>query len=325
MTPIWFVVLQNTLLLDLAGPAEVFRIANQAARHGGLPEPFDLQYLGAHSHVQSSVGLRLEGLLPLPSAAQIADQIQTGSVPYVVLMGRPGEFLRTGRNQPDWLATRNWLTKLIHPQLALRKLRLVTVCEGALLAADAGLLAGFRCTTHHDVLPLLVKLSPQSEILSNKVFVVDEPVYSSAGITAGIDLALHIVSLHCGELLAANVAQTLVLGSRRTSASSAQSPLLSLRAHLHPALHRVQDAVAANVTQAWTIQKMAAVACVTPRHLGRLFLEHTGGTARQYLEAVRLAKAREALALQLPAGLAAQNAGLSPRQLHAALLRAAQS
>jgi transcriptional regulator GlxA family with amidase domain len=171
---------------------------------------------------------------------------------------------------------------------------------------------------------LLVQLSPDSDILSNKVFVVDDPIYSSAGITAGIDLALHIVSLHCGELLAAQVAQTLVLGSRRTSASSAQSPLFCLRAHLHPALHRVQDAVAANVAQRWTIQAMAAVACVTPRHLGRLFLEHTGVTARQYLEAVRLAKAREGLSLQVPLVLAAQSAGLSTRQLQAALLRATQ-
>jgi transcriptional regulator GlxA family with amidase domain len=319
MVPIWFVVLQETLLLDLAGPAEVFRIANQAARNAGLQEPFALKFCGSQARVRSSIGLSLEGLLPLPTARQIAHNIHPNPTPYLVLMGRPGEFLTTGRNQPDWLSTRNWLMKEIRPLLSYRQIRVVTVCEGALLAADAGLLIG---TTHHDVIPLLGQLSPQSEILSNKVFVVDDPIYSSAGITAGIDLALHIVSLHCGELLAAQVAQTLVLGSRRTSASSAQSPLFCLRAHLHPALHRVQDAVAANVAQRWSIQKMAAVACVTPRHLGRLFLEHTGVTARQYLEAVRLAKAREGLSLQVPLVLAAQSAGLSARQLQAALLRA---
>ena len=111
--------------------------------------------------------------------------------------------------------------------------RLVTICSGALLAARAGLLGRRRCTTHHELLPPLRALAPQAQVIDNRVFVVDGPLASSAGITAGIDLALHLIAEECGEALAASVAEDMVVYLRRSPRDPELSPFLMHRRHLH--------------------------------------------------------------------------------------------
>ena len=128
-------------------------------------------------------------------------------------------------------------------------LQLMSVCAGSLVAADAGLLAHRRCTTHHEMLADLQRLAPPGTVLANRLLVIDGPVASSAGITAcitaGIDLALHLVAHDCGEALAATVAQVMVVYLRRGTDDPQLSPLLAGRQHLHPAVHPVQDAACA--------------------------------------------------------------------------------
>jgi transcriptional regulator GlxA family with amidase domain len=172
--------------------------------------------------------------------------------------------------------TRRWLSKVLAPNLLApnqRNFKLLSVCVGAILAADAGLLAHRQCTTHHEILDELATLSPTSKVLSNRVFFEDGPIISSAGITAGIDLALHLIATQCGAAVASTVAQVMVAFTRRGPLAPSQSPLLKYRDHIHPAVHRVQDAVCANPTLPWTTADMAIVGFVTQRHLLRLFTE----------------------------------------------------
>ena len=89
--------------------------------------------------------------------------------------------------------------------------RLVTICSGTLLAARAGLLGRRRCTTHHELLDALRALAPNAKMIDNRVIVVDGPVASSAGITAGNDVAPHLPAEECGEALAASVAEDMVV------------------------------------------------------------------------------------------------------------------
>jgi transcriptional regulator GlxA family with amidase domain len=171
----------------------------------------------------------------------------------------------------------------------------MTVCAGTLLAADAGLLAGRRCTTHHESLADLARLAPGAVVAANRVFVLDGPVASSAGVTAGIDLALHLIARDHGDALAATVAQVMVVYLRRGPEDPQISPLRAGRNHLHPAVHKVQDAVCDEPAADWSLPRLAAVAHVTPRHLTRLFGEHVGRSPRQYVESVRVALAERAL------------------------------
>lgn len=304
MTDVLFVVLPGTLLLDLAGPAEAFRLANQQLLKRGQPAGYRLRYAGPAAEAGTSVGAMLAALEPLPSSFE--------QPAWVVLLGQPsGEESALRRPLPrHWADTRRWLARTVAPRLG-HGLELMTICAGALLAADAGLLAGRRCTTHHEMLGELQQLAPAARVLGNRVFVVDGPLASSAGVTAGIDLALHLIARDHGEALAAAVAQVMVVYQRRGPEDPELSPLLTGRHHLHPAVHRVQDAVSARPADPWPLARLAAVACVTPRHLARLFRLHVGPSPREYVEGLRVALAGRAIAQGQPAKQAIAQAGIA--------------
>jgi transcriptional regulator GlxA family with amidase domain len=300
-----FVVLPDTLLLDLAGPAEALRLANQQLARRGLAPAFRLRYAGPQPDAISSVGLSLCALEPLPAALT--------EPCWVVLLGRPGDADQIVRRQRAWLDTRHWLATVVAPALQAPNTphRLLTVCVGALLAADAGLLAGRHVTTHHELLDELCVLAPAAKVHGNRVFVEDGPLASSAGITAGIDLALHLIAQRLGQALASAVAQVMVVYHRRSGDDPEQSPLLTGRRHLHPAVHAVQNAVLDAPGDDWSLERMAALAHVTPRHLTRLFREHAGMTPREHVERVRLALADQARAAGLRTAQAVTLAGFS--------------
>jgi transcriptional regulator GlxA family with amidase domain len=277
-----FALLPHSLVLDWAGPAEALRIANQLLVAGGRPPRFELVFAGPQATSASSVGIALAGLQPLPTNWDIPT--------WVVLVGLPGNAVPID-NAPAQALLR-WLRGL---RLERGRLELVTVCAGTLLAAHAGMLAGRRATTHHQHLQELQGVEPRCDVVSNRVFVLDPPLYSSAGVTTGIDLVLHRIAETCGEPLAARVAQTMVVAMRRGPQDPELSPFLAYRNHLHPALHRVQDAVSEQPQAGWTVPRMAEVAHTSPRHLTRLFVEHAGVAPLAYLRRLRLATAQVAL------------------------------
>jgi len=318
---ILFLVLPETLLLDLVGPAEAFRLANQQLAARGKRPAFRLRYVSAQPQVSTSIGLQLSQLESLP------DALPPGA--WIVLLGRPGlkDSLPTLQRN-GWMGARHWLAKVVAPALAqatpagVRPHRLLTVCVGTLLAADAGLLGRRQVTTHHEHLDTLAALAPHAQVCANRVFVVDGPVWSSAGITAGIDLALHCVGDVCGDAVAAAVAEVMVVFQRRGADDPQRSPLLDGRNHLHPAVHRVQNAVCEHPGRDWDVPALAAVAHVTPRHLARLFKDHAGISPRDYVEHIRSGLAEQAIARGLPTSQAVQIAGFgTDRQFRRARAR----
>jgi transcriptional regulator GlxA family with amidase domain len=277
-----FALLPHSLVLDWAGPAEALRIANQLLVQSGQRPRFELVFAGPEATAAGSVGVALAGLEPLP--------IDWPLPAWVVLVGLPGTTIDI--DNPPARRLLHWLRGL---RLQTGRLELVTVCAGTLLAAHAGLLAGRRATTHHHHLDELRAVEPGCEVVANRVFVLDAPVCSSAGVTTGIDLALHRIGAVCGEALAARVAQTMVVALRRGPHDPELSPFLAYRNHLHAALHRVQDALSEQPQADWTVPRMAAVAHTSPRHLARLFDEHAGVAPLAYLRRLRLASAQLAL------------------------------
>lgn len=304
MVNVYFVLLPNSLILDWAGPAEALRMANQALMAKGQSPRFALHFVSPLPSATSSVGVALGGLQPLPDL-QATDK--SAATSWVVLVGQSGDgALRVEADAPR--AVLHWLRGL---RLTAGRLELVTICAGAVLAAHAGLLAGYRATTHHQHLDELRLAEPQCDVVANRVFVEDGAVYSSAGVTTGLDLVLHRISAECGPALAAQVAQTMVVALRRGPNDPELSPFLAYRAHMHPALHRVQDAVSQAPETGWTVPSMAAVAHTSPRHLTRLFLDHGGIAPLQYLRRIRLAVAQTALQSGRNVTQAAEMAGFS--------------
>src|SRR5262249_37724631 len=192
-----FVILPHSLLLDIAGPAEAFRLANQHRGRRGLPPRFRLRFAAPAELQETSVGLSIAELEPLP------EKLRPNT--WVVVVGQPTEHL--SQVTPAVTVTARWLNGRLGEAMRgdSAEHRLVTIGSGTLLAARAGLLENRRCTTHHELLSALRTLAPRAKVIDNRVFVVDGPLASSAGITAGIDVALHLIGEECGEVLAASV------------------------------------------------------------------------------------------------------------------------
>lgn len=282
-----FVIVPHSLLLDIAGPAEAFRLANQHRELRGLPPRFRLRFAGPLPELPSSVGLSLAALEPLP------ERLHPNT--WVVVVGQPT--VHTRQVPPAITAAARWLNARLRDSLRdpHTSHRLLTICSGTLLAARAGLLGTRRCTTHHELIDALRVLAPMAQVVDNRVFVVDGPVASSAGITAGIDVALHLIADECGDALAASVAEDMVVYLRRSARDTEQSPFHLHRRHLHATVHRVQDAIASESARDWDMASLAAVGNTTERHLLRLFVEHAGVSPLDYLRSIRLERARQCL------------------------------
>lgn len=272
---IYLVLTPNVLMLDYAGPAEALRMARD------MGAPIALHTCGPQAQIPTSLGTGLLGLVPLPA------QLPPRSLVLVVGNSNEAEDYATeaARQVVHWLRT------------ALQAdTRLASICSGALLLAQAGCLDGRHCTTHHTLIADLQACAPRAQVVSDRIFVDDGHVLTSAGITTGIDLALHIVEQAAGPELAARVARRLVMYQRRGAHDPQMSPWLAHRNHMHPAVHRAQDAVARAPERSWTLEELAAVACVSPRHLTRLFALHTGISVVTYQQQLRIARAQEMLA-----------------------------
>jgi transcriptional regulator GlxA family with amidase domain len=296
-----FVIVPNSLLLDIAGPAEAFRLANWHRELRGLPPRFRLRFTGPKETPDTSVGLSLAGLESLPEKLSAAT--------WVVVVGQPTKHLSDVTAAVT--GTARWLHRVLGESMRENagRHRLVTICSGTLLAARAGLLGDRRCTTHHELLAALRALAPRANVIDNRVFVVDGPLASSAGITAGIDLALQLIAEECGDSLAATVAEDMVVYLRRSDRDPEQSPFGAHRGHLHTTVHRVQDAILDEPERDWDMAALAKAGNTTERHLLRLFVEHARVSPLQYLQAIRLERARQALGYGASVTQAAELAG----------------
>ena len=310
--PVVVILPPRISLLDLGGPIEVLRRANfeQNALH------FNVRYVGVTRSVSSSIGIEVHRVEPLPSSLpKDAIVLIVGSVDIASEWGRPADYEADAQ---DEAAIVHWLRTTIRPTHTL-----VSVCSGALLFGRAGLLDGRRCTTHYVDCPRLTRLAPKAKVLEDRLFVQDDNIYTSAGATAGIDLMLFFVSHLVGPARTAAIARHLVIYLRRTGSDPQFSPWLEGRNHIHPAVHRVQDAIAEDPARRWTRAQLARIAGASGRHLSRLFHQEVGMPIIDYCNRLRVALARELLLQsELDMENIAERAGFSStRQLRRAWQR----
>jgi transcriptional regulator GlxA family with amidase domain len=285
--PVYVVVPPRLLLLDIAGPLEVLRQANRvqdAVR-------FEVVYVGPQATLQTSIGIKLSGIEPLPKELREgAWVVLAGDVEHVMQIGGKADQAKPAADAKAEESIVRWLKSVIRPSH-----RLISICTGALTLARAGLLDGYACTTHYLGYEELAEIAPKARILENRLYVVDGERYSSAGITAGIDLMLHLVHQCTDQSCALAVARYLLVYLRRSGSDPQLSPWLEGRNHIHPAVHRAQDAIAADLTKSWSLAALARLAGASDRHLSRLFHEHVGMSIPEYSNRLRVAYAQELL------------------------------
>jgi transcriptional regulator GlxA family with amidase domain len=274
VTSVWFVLTPPVLMLDYAGPAEALRMAAESGA------PIELHHCGPLERAMTSLGTSIDGIEPLPK------RLPPNSL--VIVVGT------TDTPPPGTHACFDKVTQWLR-SAPVEDTRIASICAGAILLARAGLLAGRRCTTHFALVDLLRETEPTARVEDDCLFVDDHDVLTSAGITAGIDLALHLIEQLAGPEMAADIARRQVVYQRRAGDEAQVSPWLAHRNHVHPAVHRAQDAIARTPARDWSVADLARAAHVSPRHLSRLFAEHAGITVLAYQQSLRVACAQRLL------------------------------
>jgi transcriptional regulator GlxA family with amidase domain len=312
VVPVFAALTQPTLLLDVAGPMEVLRLANlyqDAVR-------FEVRYVGPLSSVMTSIGIALTGIEMLPSELPSNAMVMLfGDVEKVMM---PAGWPAPQKDVRGDAEIVQWLKDVVRPGHTV-----VSICAGAMLAARAGLLNGYTCTTHYLDCEELARVAPGAKVVENRLFVDDRDRLTSAGVTAGIDLMLYIMSRRLGHALAAAIARYLVVYLRRGGTEPQISPWLEGRNHVHPAVHRVQDAMMKNPAESWQLGKLARMAGASSRHLTRLFHEYAGMSVTEYKNNLRVALARQLLSqTEMDMEQVAEKAGFgSARQMRRAWRR----
>ena len=269
---VMIVVYEGVQSLDVTGPLEVFAGASAAV---GQPDAYQITTAGlGRRPVRTSSGLRV-----LPDA----DLGDVGPVHTLLVPGGAG----TVAADPAVVSRIG--------ELAAEAERVVSVCTGAFLLAEAGLLSGRRATTHWAYCDALARRFPDTEVDPEPIYVRDGHVATSAGVTAGIDLALALVEEDLGRAVALLVARHLVMFLRRPGGQAQFSTQLAAQLAERRPLREVQQWIAEHPADDLSVDVLARRSAMSPRHFARAFAAEVGVTPGRYVDRTRLETARSRL------------------------------
>jgi transcriptional regulator GlxA family with amidase domain len=299
------VAFERMQILGVVGPAEVLDAATQVLGGGDRGYELSIATLGG-TPVRCSSGVRLEADVALAHVKP--REVDT------LIVGGSMRFSRDGDDPRLRAAIR---------RISEGARRTCSVCTGAFLLARAGLLDGRAATTHWAFCEELGRRHPSIAVSPDRIFVRDGHVTTSAGATAGMDLALALVEEDHGPDVARAVARWTVMFLQRPGGQSQFSERLTLPATVGAPLREVLDAVVAHPAADHSLAALAKRASLSERHFRRVFLEQTGTTPARYVERVRVEAARELLeATAEPIENVAARSGFgSPETMRRAFLR----
>lgn len=259
-------------LLDVAGPADVFA---EAARQLGNPRAYQVQLIaGEEGWLKSSCGLRL--------AVDATVATHRGRIDTLLVAGSPAiEDMASDTPLQDWLRRQSRTVR-----------RYGSVCTGAFVLAATGLLDGKRVATHWNSTARLAAAYPAACVEADAIYVKDGKLFTSAGVTAGMDLALAMVEEDHGRELALRVARELVMFLKRPGGQSQFSAHLAAQTSEHSKVRDMQDHVLANLKGDLSVPALAARAGMSERSFARAFRSETGTTPAAFVDHARIDAAR---------------------------------
>jgi transcriptional regulator GlxA family with amidase domain len=271
----------STQILDVAGPFQIFVRAAElyVKAHPGQPSPYAVLLASTtrRASVSTNCGLALAGGI---SYRQLRGPIDT-------LLVAGGSGVQEASHDAELV---EWLRKV-----APRVRRLGSVCTGAFILAGAGLLEGKRAATHWKWADDLAAQYRDTTVDPDPIYIRDGNTYTTAGVTAGMDLALALVEEDLGSPLALSVAREMVLYLRRAGGQSQFSASLALQATDRKQIAELRAWVLDNIDRDLRVDALAAQARMSPRHFARVFHHDTGTTPAQFVERVRVEAARRRL------------------------------
>jgi transcriptional regulator GlxA family with amidase domain len=263
-----FIIPPTVELLDLAGPAQVF---TEAIVHG---MEIQMEFYQYSDEPISTAGLGFGKIASYKTA-----KLKEGD--FVFVPGMDNDYVnsfsfKAEREFFDWLK-----------ECSDKRITVCSICSGAFALGHAGLLRDTECTTHWRRVEALQNQFPQARVVADILYIKSNNVYTSAGISAGIDLALAILEDLKGALFTHKVARGLVVYHRRSGSHKQQSIYLDYRNHINPQVHEVQDYMIDNLSKENSIESLASLVGMSPRNLSRVFKEKTGSTVLEYLTLLR--------------------------------------
>jgi len=280
--------------LELVGVASIFAEANKQSR--GLAD-YKLQVVGETlERIRTASGVSVSP----DTAIQDCD----GPIDTLIVIGS------SMVSPPPSGALTEWLRRA-----AARSRRYGATGTGAFILGSAGLLRGKSLTTHWEYAAALAAMFPEATVLSDHIFVRDGPLFTSAGLTAALDLALALVEEDHGRSLALTVAQRFIMFLKRPGGQSQFSPYLAGQIASRPPIQRAVAHIRNNPARAFTVPELARYAGMSERSFARTFMEETGVTPGAFLEATHLDVARRLLEeTDLPAQSVAARSGFGSAQ-----------
>ena len=271
-----FIVPPTVELLDLAGPVQVF---TEAKFYG---YDVSLEFYSYHQDIICT------SELPFGKIANFTEAyLNEGD--FLFIPGTDNDYLNSFAFKTEKEFFR-WIK-----DCAERNVTICSVCTGAIILGQAGLLDGIECTTHWRRIPELRQRFPKAKVIEDVLFVKSKNIYTSAGISAGIDLALSILEDLKGPLFTHKVARGLVVYHRRSHNHKQESIYLDYRNHINPQVHEVQDYLIDHLSGENSIEMLAELVAMSPRNLSRVFKEKTGLTILEYLTQLRVENAKTLL------------------------------
>jgi transcriptional regulator GlxA family with amidase domain len=297
MQHIIFVVYRDFELLDVSGPASVFNGANRALRQRGKPESYKVVLVSAQGGIiESSSGVGLQ--------TRPVDELGPSEAQTVLVVGAEREPLLQAVADPALRAAL--------PSLAGRAERFGSVCTGGFILAALGLLDGRRIATHWDSCKPLAAAFPKVTVDPDALYVVDGSLWTSAGVTTGIDMALAMIAHDLDASIAGEIAKRLVLYARRPGYQSQFSPVLRAQVKGDSPFADLIGWLHANLDAPLDVSSMAIRAGLTERTFHRKFTAATGQTPARFVEIARLDAARMLLSRGLSLKSVAAQVGLFP-------------
>jgi transcriptional regulator GlxA family with amidase domain len=265
--------------VDVIGPLEAFGIAGRMVKEssGRCSYESELVTNASDLALETSSGVKI---LAHKHYSEVRGKVDT-----LLISGGPGT---RGPRDPALL---DWLRKM-----AKHTRRICSICTGAYLLADAGLLEGKRATTHWRYVESFARQHPGVLWDPNPIFVQDGSIYTSAGITAGMDLALALIEEDYGSALALDVARHMVIFLRRPGSQAQFSVSLAAQAAERKSLQELQAWIAENLAKDLSVEALADRAAMSARNFARVFASELGNTPARYVEQVRVEAARTLLA-----------------------------
>jgi transcriptional regulator GlxA family with amidase domain len=268
MLKIAFIVPPHVELLDLAGPAQAFT----EARSHGLDAAIDFYSYSDRSISTSGVGF---------GEIKNYKEADLNAGDFVFVPGTDHSYLQ-GSQFGSEKTFFKWIAECYD-----KNVNTCSICTGAFFLGEAGLLDGRECTTHWRRTDELKTRFPKAQVLADILYVKSDNIYTSAGISAGIDLALAILEDLKGPNFVHKVARGLVVYHRRDPSHSQKSIYLDFRNHINPKIHEVQDFLLNNLAKENSIDDLAEMVAMSARNLSRVFKEATGLTIVEYLTELR--------------------------------------